>query len=187
PFVLHTTDETVTEFAIEPYAANAPLHVVALRTPTAKYATYSDWPIEGVQPLTDGQERECYDYRTRDGRLELDNSAGHTPLEGSLHGLLQQAYAEELHRPLPPSLLAAHEQGFYDYFTVATRAAARAAQHRAEHVPTPTEERRDQKRTGGTPFLRIVAPGAEFCSAARARSRRPWRRALARRDRRAWI
>ena len=31
-YVLHATDEIVTEFAIEPYAADAPLHVVAMRT-----------------------------------------------------------------------------------------------------------------------------------------------------------
>ncbi len=42
-YVLHATDETVTEFAIEPYEASAPLHVVALRTPRAKYATYSNF------------------------------------------------------------------------------------------------------------------------------------------------
>jgi arylsulfatase A-like enzyme len=141
PYVLHATDETVTEFAIEPYAAYAPLHVVALRTPNAKYATYSNWPVEGITPLADGQERELYDYRTHSGRLELQNGAGQNPLEASLRAMLQSAYAEELHRPLPMHLLAARERGFYDYFTIATRAAVRAAQHRAEYVPTPTRAR----------------------------------------------
>jgi len=32
-YVLHATDETVTEFAVEPYAADAALHVIAMRTP----------------------------------------------------------------------------------------------------------------------------------------------------------
>jgi arylsulfatase A-like enzyme len=132
PYVLHATDETVTEFAIEPYAADAPLHVVALRTAAAKYATYSNWQGEAVEPLTDGQERELYDYRTGDGRLELDNGAGRSQLEGTLQAMLQRAYAEELRRPLPRYLQAAGERGFNDYFTVATRVAARAAAHRAE-------------------------------------------------------
>jgi hypothetical protein len=133
PYVLHATDEIVTEFAIEPYAANAPLHIVALRTPNAKYATYSDWPDEGIVPLAAGQERELYDYRTSAGRLELDNSAGGgNPREAQLQALLQRAYTEELRRPLPAQLGAARERGFIDYFTVATRAAVRATEHRAE-------------------------------------------------------
>ena len=142
PYVLHATDETVTEFAIEPYAADAPLHVVALRTAAAKYATYSNWSGESIQPLTDDQDRELYDYRTGDGRLELDNSAGRNPLEGALHAMLQRAYAEELHRPLPLHLLAARERGFYDYFTVATRVATRAAAHRAERELGSSRARR---------------------------------------------
>ncbi len=135
PYVLHATDETVTEFAIEPYAADAPLHVVALRTPSAKYVTYSNWPLEGIEPLAGGQERELYDYTTHSGRLELHNGAGHSPLESSLHATLQRAYVQELRRPLPQHLQAAHGRGFYDYFTIATRVALHAAQHRAEHEP----------------------------------------------------
>ena len=77
--MLHATDETVTEFANEPYAADAPLHVVALRTAAAKYATYSNWSDEGIDQLAEGQEHELYDYRTANGRLELDNSAGAQP------------------------------------------------------------------------------------------------------------
>jgi arylsulfatase A-like enzyme len=132
PYVLHATDETVTEFANEPYAADAPLHVVAMRTAAAKYATYSNWLGEDIQPLVDGQERELYDYRFADGRLELDNLAGRDPLEDSLRAMLQSAFAEELRRPLPRHLHAARERGFNDYFKVATRVAARAAAHRAE-------------------------------------------------------
>jgi len=132
PYVLHTTDEVVTEFAIEPYAANAPLHVVALRTQSAKYATYSHWASEGIEPLPDGREGELYDYRTYGGRLELDNSAGRSPLEDSLQAMLRRAFSEELRRPLPGHLQAARGRGFHDYFAVATRAAARAAQRRAE-------------------------------------------------------
>ena len=70
--MLHTTDEIVTEFATEPYAADAPLHVVALRTAGAKYATYSNWSTGGIELVHEGQERELYDYRTRAGRMELE-------------------------------------------------------------------------------------------------------------------
>ena len=132
PYVLHATDETVTEFAIEPYAADAPLHVLALRTAAAKYATYSNWPGEGIQPLSDGRERELYDYRSAAGRLELESLAGTSPLEEALHAALQRAFTEELRRPLPSYLQVARERGFSDYFTVATRIATRAAAHRAE-------------------------------------------------------
>jgi arylsulfatase A-like enzyme len=152
PYVLHATDETVTEFANEPYAADAPLHVVALRTAAAKYATYSNWLGESIQPLTEGEERELYDYRSGAGRLELDNVAGSSPLEGSLSAMLRGAFAEELRRPLPPHLHTARERGFYDYFTVATRIAARAAAHRAERElaagSSPDRRRAPDDRTG---------------------------------------
>ena len=92
--MIHATDEVVTEFAIEPYAADAPLHVVALRTPAAKYATYSHWPDGTISTLSGGQERELYDYRTHSGRLELHNSAGESPQEAEL--------AQTLERGRPP-------------------------------------------------------------------------------------
>ena len=58
-YVLHATDETVTEFAIEPYAAEAPLHVVALRTPKAKYATYSNFAPGQHQEVAEGAKPSC--------------------------------------------------------------------------------------------------------------------------------
>ncbi len=132
PYVLHATDEYVTEFAIEPYVASAPLHVVALRTPTGKYATYSHWPEEGIDPLSEGQESELYDYRTQSGRLELHNSAGESALEQQMHGRLEQAFAEELRHPLPQRLQAAHGRGYADYFSTARRAAEHSTMRRRE-------------------------------------------------------
>jgi arylsulfatase A-like enzyme len=158
PYVLHATDETVTEFAIEPYAADAPLHVVALRTPTAKYATYSNWPIEGIGPLAQGEETELYDYRTQSGRLELHSSAGQSPLEETLRGELEQAFRDELRAPLPARLIEAHARGFADYFSTAKNAAANAAarrKRRSEREVGPL------KRADGTPLhhLRASSPG----------------------------
>jgi arylsulfatase A-like enzyme len=133
-YVLHATDETVTEFAIEPYAANAPLHVVAMRTPEAKFALYSHWPEEGIDPLSEGEEAELYDYSTHSGRLELHNSAEHTPLEASMRAQWQKAFVHELRQPLPARLEAAHGRGFADYFSTARTAAAKATARRKAKV-----------------------------------------------------
>jgi arylsulfatase A-like enzyme len=130
PYVLHATDEIVTEYAIEPYAANAPLHVIALRTPAAKYATYSNWPFEGIAPQTAGQESELYDYTTASGRLELHNSSGESRLEEGLRATYEHAFYRELRQPLPPRLVEAHARGFADYFSTARHAAVGAAAKR---------------------------------------------------------
>jgi arylsulfatase A-like enzyme len=136
PYVLHATDEAVTEFAIEPYAADAPLHIIAIRTPQAKYATYTYWPETGITPLHEGEEVELYDYSTQAGRLELENLAGHSPLEASLRDQLSRAIREELRGALPPPLVEAHARGFADYFSTARHAATTATlrrKRRAEH------------------------------------------------------
>ena len=130
PYVLHATDETVTEYAIEPYAADAPLHVVAMRTPQAKYATYSDWSEDGIQPLSAEAETELYDYSTASGRMELHNSAGESELEEGLRATYQQAFEDELRRPLPQRLQEAHGRGFADYFSTARVIAAKATHRR---------------------------------------------------------
>ncbi|HEY2398549.1 MAG TPA: sulfatase-like hydrolase/transferase [Solirubrobacteraceae bacterium] len=135
PHVLHATDEIVTEFAIEPYDTTAPLHVVGLRTPSAKYATYSRWADGVIDPLYQGAEAELYDYRTQSGRLELANGAGRSPLEDSLRARLERAVAEELRGPLPQHLGGAQQRGIADYHATnarATRGAAAARRRRAE-------------------------------------------------------
>ena len=50
PYVLHATDEIVTEFAIEPYDASAPLHVVGLRTPSFRMMPISSASASGRSP-----------------------------------------------------------------------------------------------------------------------------------------
>jgi arylsulfatase A-like enzyme len=133
-YVLHATDEIVTEFAAETYAANAPLHVVALRTARAKYVAYSNWHSGGILPQSHGQEHELYDYRSHGGRLELHNTAGHSHLEPALHAILGHALRTELRGPLPHHLHKSHRLGFEDYFLTATKAArgATAARLRRE-------------------------------------------------------
>jgi arylsulfatase A-like enzyme len=148
PHVLHATDETVTEFAIEPYAADAPLHIIAMRTPQAKYATYTIWPETGITPLAKGEEVELYDYSTHSGRLELHNSAGRNPLEGALRAQLELAISEELRGPLPTHLVEAHARGFADYFSTARHAATSAAARRKHRV----------EREGGQPPSGLPGP-----------------------------
>jgi arylsulfatase A-like enzyme len=160
PHVLHATDETVTEFAIEPYAADAPLHVVALRTPTAKYVTYSNWPGEGIVPLSQGQEVELYDYRTHSGRMELHNSAGQSPLEPTLRADFERAFTDELRAQLPGRLDAAHARGFADYFSTAKHVAAGAAARR---------KLRSEREVG--PIQGVKRPQAQGGSNARSSPR----------------
>ena len=128
--VLHTTDEIVTEYAIELYAADAPLHVVALRTPHAKYAVYADWTTDGIDLLPAGQESELYDYSTESGHLELHNSAGDNPLDRTMNAELLRALSDELRATLPQRLLAASEAGIDDYLFTAKAAAAAATARR---------------------------------------------------------
>ncbi len=158
PYVLHATDETVTEFAIEPYAAGAPLHVIALRTPEAKYATYSDWGPGGIELAADGEEDELYDYSTDNGRLELHNSADESRgLRGQMRQTLAQALEHELRRPLPTRLAGAQARGFADYFDTAKIAAANAAsvrERRSEKVFEGLSEP-GATATGETRFHRV--------------------------------
>ncbi|HEY5287909.1 MAG TPA: sulfatase-like hydrolase/transferase [Solirubrobacteraceae bacterium] len=139
-YVLHATDETVTEFAIEPYAAEAPLHVVALRTPKAKYATYSNFAPDSIKLLDAGRETELYDYSTIEGQMELDNVAGNSALEPKLNAQMQRAIRDELREPLPTRLYSAHKRGLLDYFNTAGKAALRAAEKRRERSERETEE-----------------------------------------------
>jgi arylsulfatase A-like enzyme len=158
PYVLHATDETVTEFAIEPYDANAPLHIIAMRTPQAKFATYSYWPETGITPLSIGEEVELYDYSTHAGRLELHNSAGHSPLEGALRAQLELAISEELRGPLPKHLTEAHARGFSDYFSTARRAAVSAAARRKHRVEREGGQLAEPGLPGETPLRRRPLP-----------------------------
>lgn len=118
PFIVHSTDEYSIEEAAMLFDRNAPGHVAAVRTATAKYARYSHW-VNGqflADPVRE-QEFELYDYTTPDGHLELDNLAGApSPLRNSMSALLQQAITTELQQPLPPYLRKAQEEGWMDYY-----------------------------------------------------------------------
>jgi arylsulfatase A-like enzyme len=143
PWILHATDEDVTEFATEPYAASAPRHVVALRTQRGKLATYSNWREGALTPEAAGQEFELYDYSSSGGQLELLNSAGASDaLEEELWVTLEeQALPSELRAPLPAALLAAQRRGFANYDSVeeseSYKAYAAHLRDASEPAPTP--------------------------------------------------
>jgi hypothetical protein len=86
-----------------------------------------------------GQEAELYDYSTPEGRMELLNEAGHSPLEDRLAALLQRAVREELREPLPTRLYSAHKRGLADYLYTAEAAALKATERRRERFEREAE------------------------------------------------
>ena len=156
--MLHATDETVTEFAIEPYAADAPLHIVAMRTPQAKFATYSNWPYEGIAPLSEGQEAELYDYTTAERPPGAAQQRGPQPPRGSPPRRYELAFKQELRGPLPPRLVSAHARGFADYFSPPDTSVSAAAREQAHRT-------RSRCRTAGSA---VAGPAAELAAQAQA-------------------
>lgn len=131
-YVLHATDEIVTEFAVELYAADAPLHVTAIKTAEGKLALYSHWRPGHLEAMQAGQEGELYEAGSRGGRLELDNTFGQgAALEAKLRGMISKANRLELREPLPQRLRKAQRSGFADYFDTASAAAVKATARRA--------------------------------------------------------
>ncbi len=137
----------------------APLHVVALRTPAAKYATYSNFAPDSLKLLDAGRETELYDYSTAEGRMELQNLANDSALEPKLNAQLQRAIREELREPLPTRLYRAHKRGLLDYFNTAQAAALRATERRRE-------TRRKRSRRGSP--LRRRTGADDRCAPKRA-------------------
>ncbi len=118
-YALHATDEAMTEFALLPYAADAPLHVTGVVTHTAKYATYANWRPNTLEPLARSEEAELYDHTSRDGMLEIANLAGRSRAEHRLRATLERAIRDELHEPLPATLVDAHRGGVAEYHRLA--------------------------------------------------------------------
>jgi arylsulfatase A-like enzyme len=146
PWVLHATDEDVTEFASDLHDAEAPRHVVALRTQQGKLGLYSNWVQESIEAEQAGEEVECYDYSTAVGQAELVNEAGASALEEELRATLEgDAIPSELHAPLPGYLQGTQRRGMSDYFNVDAsedeKAAASHLHTALPNEPTPDAER----------------------------------------------
>jgi hypothetical protein len=131
---LHATDEVLTEFALLPYAASAPLHVKGLITRKAKYATYTHWRRSTQEPLVRGEQAELYDFTTSAGYREVDNLAGRSGQEQHLRTALEQATREELHAPLPFTLVRAQQRGLEEYHQLAEFERTVSAVHRLHAV-----------------------------------------------------
>jgi arylsulfatase A-like enzyme len=141
-WVLHTTDEDVTEFASESHAADAPRHVTAIRTQQGKLALYSNWrpgstEVEGV-----GQEAEFYEYATEEGQLELASQVDvEAELKEELWETLEtQAIPDELEQALPSKLLVAQRQGMANYHAVEDYESEKVYASHLSGAPEPTPE-----------------------------------------------
>jgi arylsulfatase A-like enzyme len=120
PWIAHITDETTVEELSYTYsfANEAPHHVAAVRTPSAKYAVYSPWKKDTIEVDTSDQDFELYDYSSDGGELELTNLAGAgSKLQTEMSALLQnQVIPNEIRAPLPRHLRAAQKEGMEDFF-----------------------------------------------------------------------
>lgn len=141
PWVLHATDEDVTEFASAPYAAGAPRHVIALRTPSAKLGVYSNWAAGSIAIGSAGQESELYDYGTPLGAAEVENVASSSALEQGLYETLTlEAIPGELRAALPGKLQAAQARGLANYRAVEKFEDGRVQSHQPSPLGSEDEQ-----------------------------------------------
>jgi hypothetical protein len=110
-------EDEVEGLAVTQQAKNAPSHVIAYRTATAKLGLYSFWKPGSIEIQTAGQEAEVYDYRTRRGQMELENVAmADQRLYNRLYNaLVSNAIANELRAPLPAALQPAQQAAQQTY------------------------------------------------------------------------
>ncbi|MCO5211816.1 MAG: sulfatase-like hydrolase/transferase [Caldilinea sp.] len=122
-YTLHTTDEPGTEektgVDYQPFNTAVANHVACYRTAAGKLATYNFWTENTVDNAAEGEEVECYDYATPNGRLEIDNITDDAnPLYAQLYAaLMDDVYANELRAPLPAALEAAQNAARTQYLT----------------------------------------------------------------------
>ena len=125
PFIAHATDEQATlppQLGGDGSSAVYPgrNHITAVRTRWGKLAMYAYWQDGGyVIDREQGVEWECYDYRTRAGRMELENvaySADHAAFVAKHKRILAIAMAKEIRRPLPARLKPYQQEAFTAWF-----------------------------------------------------------------------
>lgn len=96
--VVMASDEWVPEYFV---TNGARRHILGLRTRNMKVASYTNWNVVGVADYDDA-ELESYDFRTKRGRLELDNGRAESERAKELIDLLHGRYdAEEMSALLP--------------------------------------------------------------------------------------
>lgn len=106
-YVLYATDEIVPDtFNFN----RAPLNVLGLRTDDTKLGVYTKWAPLTSMIVPSSIELEFYDYSTKDGRLELDNTAATDPRAKAMEAnLLNNLLPNELQQPLPGDLGVAQQ------------------------------------------------------------------------------
>ena len=141
-WIVHATDEDVTEFAEQPYAAEAPRHVVAVRSPQAKLALYSNWRPGTIEAELAGHESEFYSYGDEEGQLELSGQArSGSALEDRLWQTLEsEAIPGELRAPLPARLQPAGNAGLARYFAQEEREDLKVLEARLRSGSEPAPE-----------------------------------------------
>ncbi len=132
-YIAHATDEEAilpeqisgTSEAV-PY--DAPNHVSMVRTKFGKIARYAYWKEGGYQIDTSKDiQWECYDYRTKAGRLELDNvyeAPDHRDFVKAMKKVLDVAMRDEIRAPLPSNLQATQKAAFQRWFGDSTASPA---------------------------------------------------------------
>ena len=115
-----------------------------MRTPQAKYATYSNWPDDRDRRRSPkGEEVELYDYSTHSRAPGAAQQRRRTARwRKALRAEYERAFTDELREPLPPRLVGAHARGFADYFSTARHAAVR---------PPPDANAAPNTKLGGPP------------------------------------
>jgi arylsulfatase A-like enzyme len=114
-YVLLATDELI---PADLNYNDAPLHIAALRTKSAKLGTYAKWtPTGEIEPGT--MELEFYDYGTRKGIAELSSDPDDPRAQQMLNRLLNNLIPSELRAPLPGGLAAAQALSKAAYLALA--------------------------------------------------------------------
>ena len=102
PYVLYATDEiagNINNFN------NSPTNILGLRTEDTKLGVYTKWVPLTSRIIPSSIELEFYDYSTKDGILELDNTADTDPRAKEMEAnLLNNLLPNELQQPLPGAL-----------------------------------------------------------------------------------
>ncbi|MFZ4660902.1 MAG: sulfatase-like hydrolase/transferase [Caldilineaceae bacterium] len=116
-YVLHASDEI--SYTDEPPLyenRNIPFHLISCRTTAGKLTRYHHWlpGRDTIDPA--GEEQECYDYRRKDGILELNNVASaENRVYQELTEVLNAAIVDELRKPLPGELKNVQAEAFLRY------------------------------------------------------------------------
>ncbi len=107
-YVLFATDEVIPQF----YNFNkAPTHILGMQTESTKLGVYAKWLPLTSHIIRPSIELEFYDYSTKGGRLELDNTASSDQRAKEMAAeLLNNIVPNQMQAALPGSLRTAQQE-----------------------------------------------------------------------------